>query len=46
MMFPAIIDFKARSRYRFLRFLSGLVSLPTQCYENTQKEKMVTWPMC
>ena len=34
------IDFKAQSRYKFLRFLSGLVSLPTQCqgrpksYEN------------
>ena len=27
------IDFKARSRYKFLRFLSGLVSLPAQCHE-------------
>ena len=30
------IDFKARSMYKFLRFLSGLVSLPTQCHERSK----------
>ena len=30
------IDFKARSRYKFLRFLLGLVSLPTQYHERSK----------
>ena len=30
------IDFKARARYKFLRLLSGLVSLPTKCHEGSK----------
>ena len=31
-----LIRFKARSGYKFLRFISGLVSFPTQCYERSK----------
>ena len=43
MMFLLIqfIDLKARSRYKFLRFLSGLVSLPTQCHDQKSYENLL-----
>ena len=34
------IDFKARSRYKFLRFLSGSVSLPMQCHVRSSLTKI------